>query len=70
MKVGDRITITPSEGLIEMHLMALAFRHGFVVEICHNQIGIYGAWVELEGGPYLGEIEWFIPVTSMLNENN
>ena len=65
MKLGDRIQIVPSEELIEYRLMALSFREGYVVEIRTNQSGVFGAWIELIGEPYLEEQEWFIPVTSI-----
>ncbi len=65
MKIGDTILILPSDGLIEMQLMELAFRRGKIVEIRRNWMGIYGAWVELEGEPYIDELEWFIPIESI-----
>ncbi len=66
MRLGDQISIVPSDELIEMRLMALAFRKGKIVEIRRNGEGlIFGAWVELEGQPYLDEQEWFIPLESI-----
>ena len=65
MKLGDKILIIPSEELIEYRLMAISYRVGHIVEIRTNDSGIFGAWVELIGEPYLEEQEWFIPVTSI-----
>ncbi len=70
MKVGDKILIEPSEELIEMSLMDLAGREGFISEICLNRYGmIHGAWIELCGDPYCKEYEWFIPLASIRGEN-
>lgn len=65
MELGNTILILPSEELARMQLMELAFRNGEIVEICRNRNGIFGAWVKLEGDPYLDEEEWFIPVESI-----
>lgn len=65
MKEGDKFLIVPSDELIEMRLMAIAFRHAVIKEVCTNSYGIYGAWAELFGAPYLNETEWFIPVESI-----
>lgn len=65
MKIGDTILILPSEELAEMQLMELAFRSGKIVEIRRNWMGIFGAWIELEGEPFLDEKEWFIPIVSI-----
>ena len=65
MKPEDIILILPSEELAEMQLMELAFRSGKIVEVRKNWMGIFGAWVKLEGEPFLGEKEWFIPIVSI-----
>lgn len=65
MKLGDTITIVPSDELVEMSLMAISYRRGRIVEIRRNEWGIYGVWVELCGEPYLNEQEWFIPLSSI-----
>ena len=65
MEFGNTILILPSEELAEMQLMELAFRSGKIVEIRENRMGIYGAWIELEGEAYLNEQEWFIPIESI-----
>ena len=65
MELGNTILILPSEELARMQLMELAFRNGEIVEIRGNRNGIFGAWVKLEGDPYLDEEEWFIPVESI-----
>lgn len=67
MKVGDNITITPSEDLSELLLSELIFRTGIITEIkLANGLLVKGAWVELDGDPYLNEIEWYIPINSIL----
>jgi hypothetical protein len=65
MKLGDTILIIPSDELIGMQMMELAFRRGQIVEIRRNWMGIFGAWIELEGEPYIDEQEWFIPIKSL-----
>lgn len=69
MEINARVQIRPSFELIELKLMPLSMRIGRIVEIETNASGEeIGAWVELDGESYLGEQEWFIPITSLKNE--
>lgn len=66
MEINGRVQIRPSFELIELKLMPLSMRTGRIVEIETNGSGEEtGAWVELDGESYLGEQEWFIPITSL-----
>lgn len=69
MKNGQRITILPSVSLEEMGLKKLAGRNAIISEILVRPNGsIRGCWVVLEGKPFQGEQEWYIPFNSLLNE--
>lgn len=63
----DKVTIISSDELSEMKLEDLAGRRGNIVEPIYDKTTgvIRGAWVELDGEPYLQEQEWFIPITSL-----
>lgn len=65
MKEGDIIVILHSIALHEMKLRALAGRKAFVVEVVRDGDIERGCWVQLEGEPYEGEREWFIPQISV-----
>jgi len=64
MKVGQKITITPSVALEELRLNDLIGRQGTLVEedLLPKHLGW---WVALDGEQYLGETEWFIPLSSI-----
>lgn len=67
MKIGDKITIVPSVTLECARLEELVGRKAEVVEIMYGRTGnVRGAWVCLDGDPYLEEQEWFIPANSMV----
>lgn len=67
MKLNDKVTIIPSIELEKAKLEDLIGRTGTIVELCYRKNGsIHGAWVELDGQPYQGEQEWFIPVDSFI----
>lgn len=63
----DKVTIISSAELSEMKLEDLAGRRGNIVESIYDKTTgvIRGAWVALDGEPYLQEQEWFIPITSL-----
>lgn len=66
MKEGDRITIINSVSLTLLRLNALEGRTGIVKEVCHKMdASIKGAWICLDGTPYLAEKEWYIPAESI-----
>ena len=65
MNINDKVTIIPSVTLKETKLEDLIGREGTIVELCYRKDGsVRGAWIELEGEPYLDEQEWFIPENS------
>lgn len=67
MKNGNIITIIPSIALNEMRLDKLAGRSAKVVEIRYDSsYNIKGCWVSLNGEPYEGEQEWYIPYSSII----
>lgn len=63
----DKVTILPSVALSEMRLEELAGRQGNIVESKYDPAtgAILGAWVKLDGEPYLQEQEWYIPISSL-----
>lgn len=67
MKTGDKITIIPSIALEELRLKDLAGQHATLVEedLLPKHIGW---WVSLDEGEYLGEREWFIPLSSIVQD--
>ena len=71
MEVGARVQIRPSFELIDLKLMPLSFRKGKITEIHTDASGeVLGAWVELDGEPYLDELEWYIPIDSLKYEQD
>ena len=50
-----------------MRLEDLAGRQGDIVEPIYDKAtgAIRGAWIALDGKPYLQEQEWYIPITSI-----
>lgn len=69
MKTGDKVQIRPSFELIDLKIMPLSMRTGEITEIETGESGdARGAWVKLDGEPYLEESEWFIPITSLQHE--
>lgn len=64
MKLGDRVTILPSQDLILLRLRTLAGLTAKVVEINGTFDHIHGCWVELPR-EFLGEKEWYIPYNSL-----
>ena len=63
----NKITIIPSVALEEMGLMELIGRSATIVEILEHPDGtIRGCWAVLDGEPYQGEEEWFIPFSSFV----
>lgn len=61
------ITIAASGELSELKLNSLIGRKGKVTEVLYCKDGhtVRGAWVVLEGAPYLNEQEWYIPAKSI-----
>lgn len=67
MKNGQRIYIIPSVALTEMRLEGLIGRSAKVSEILERPDGsIKGCWAVLEGSPYEGEQEWYLPFSSFV----
>lgn len=67
MKNGQRIHIIPSVALTEMKLEGLIGRSAKVSEILERPDGsIRGCWAVLEGSPYEGEQEWYLPFSSFV----
>lgn len=65
MKEGQKIYIIHSVALSEMHLDGLVGRHANIIEILKHPDGsIRGCWACLDGEPYDGEQEWYIPFSS------
>lgn len=67
LTIMNKVTIISSPELSEMKLEDLAGRQGEIAEpVCDKTTGIIrGAWIKLNGEPYLQEQEWFIPITSL-----
>lgn len=66
MKLHTKITIIPSEMLGVYRLESLVGRKGETVENRYDAEGAYkGSWVRLEGDPYMGEQEWYVPRDSI-----
>ena len=65
MKPNDYITIIPSAALEALKLNELIGRKATLVEEGLTPRHL-GWWVRLEGEPYLGEQEWFIPIMSIV----
>lgn len=66
MKLHTKITIIPSRALGLYCLERLVGREGVVVENRYDSEGTYkGSWVKLDGAPYRGEQEWYIPRDSI-----
>lgn len=63
----DKVKIISSPELCEMRLEDLIGRCGKIVEPLYDRTTgvIRGAWIELDGEPYLQEQEWYIPITSL-----
>lgn len=67
MKNGQRIHIIPSVALTEMRLEGLIGRSAKVSEILERpDESIKGCWAVLEGSPYEGEQEWYLPFSSFV----
>lgn len=67
MKHGQKIHIIPSVELTELKLDELAGRIATISEIkTSSDDHIKGCWVILEGLPYDGEQEWYIPFSSII----
>lgn len=65
MNTGQKITIIPSFALQELRLDDLVGREAILVE--EDLLPKYlGWWVALIGEEYLGEREWFIPLSSIV----
>ena len=65
MKLGESVLILPSCALEEMHLGELAGVTAKIIDTGDLSRGETGYWVELPK-PYLGEKEWFIPLSSII----
>lgn len=66
MKLQTKITIVPSRALGLYCLESLVGRTGEVVENRYDSEGVYkGSWVKIDGAPYRGEQEWYIPRDSI-----
>lgn len=66
--MDNLITIVESDELAEIRLTDLVGRKGKIVQphyILAHPLKLKGAWVELEGKPYMGEQEWYIPEKSI-----
>lgn len=65
MNTGQKITIIPSFALQELRLDDLVGREAILVEedLLPKHLGW---WVALIGEEYLGEREWFIPLSSIV----
>lgn len=61
------VTIVASDELSELKLAELIGRKGIIKELCYSEFQSKprGAWIELNGAPYLNEQEWYIPINSI-----
>lgn len=67
MEINDKVAIVPSVTLTEARLEDLIGRTGTIVELCYRADGtVRGAWIALDGDPYLEEQEWYIPINSLV----
>lgn len=67
MKNGQKISIIPSVALTEMGLDRLIGRNARISEILERPDGtVRGCWAVLEGEPYEGEQEWYLPFSSFI----
>lgn len=67
MEINDKVKVIASPTMKEAMLDDLIGRTGIVVEVMTNKLGIeHGAWIELDGEPFLEEQEWFIPCNSLI----
>lgn len=64
----DSVTIAASEELSELRLDCLVGRTGKITEVLYHKDGctVRGAWVAIDGAPYLDEPEWYIPAKSLV----
>ncbi|MDR1090101.1 MAG: hypothetical protein LBL79_03420 [Prevotella sp.] len=66
MEKGNKTVIAPSQELTEMKLDGLCGREAVIDEVLDSESRkIKGCWVILEGEPFEGEAEWFIPINSI-----
>jgi hypothetical protein len=67
MKIGKQIKIIRSVALQEMQLNALAGRTAVVVKPQYYSGGLVkGCWVKLDGEPFQGEKEWYVPYSAVI----
>ena len=68
MKHGQRICIAPSIALTELKLDNLVGRYAVIINEVKTSSNdkVKGCWVALEGLPYEGEQEWYIPFSSII----
>lgn len=69
IKEGSNVVIIPSEELSKMKLDDLTERKGVIIEdLNYSQRKYKGYMVRLSDGPILGEYIWFVP-SSSIQEN-
>ncbi|NDV63909.1 hypothetical protein [Bacteroides sp. 224] len=67
MKKGDKVIIIPSKELTEMKLDELCGREVIVDEVLDSENRkMKGCWVTLIGEPFEDELEWFVPLSSIV----
>lgn len=64
----ETVTIKACKELSDLKLDALVGAKGKISEVHYHKDGsaVKGVWVELLGGPYLNEKEWYIPIKAIL----
>ena len=66
MEKGNKVVITPSKELSEMRLDGLCGREAVIDEVLDSESRkTKGCWVVLVGEPFEGEMDWFIPSSSI-----
>lgn len=66
MEKNDKVIVESSSELIQMGLADLIDRKGVIVEVMRKKNGqVRGAWVQLSAKPFMGELEWYIPVGAL-----
>ena len=60
------VQIIPSMALKQLQLSALVGRIATIIE---SSVSQKGCWVKLDGQPYMGESEWYVPYESLVFKN-
>jgi hypothetical protein len=66
MERGETIFIKETKELADIKLEKLANRKGVIEDTVTNwENKITGYWIKLDGNPFEGEQEWFVPANSI-----